>query len=98
MNMRTLKASHGDPPRDVGTLWTMQRSGHFVRCALLAGPVDWELQVVVDGEPLLAERCPRGPEAFRLGERWRHRMIDQGWQQIVPSRRRGEGGTSTPVT
>jgi hypothetical protein len=85
MKLRTPKTFHGDAPRDVGTLWMMRRSDHVVRCALLAWPVDWELRVVVDGLTLLSERCPRGAEAFQLGERWRGRMIDQGWQQIVPA-------------
>lgn len=95
MNLRTPKAPHGDAPRDVGTLWMMRRSGHLVRCALLAWPIDWELRVVVDGAILLSERCPRGAEAFSLGERWRGRMLDQGWQQIVP---RGRGGAAVSVT
>jgi hypothetical protein len=98
MKVRTSKASHADAPRDVGTLWMMRRSGHLVRCALLAWPVDWELRVVVDGEILLAERCPRGAEAFRLGERWRDRMLDQGWQLIVPGGRRGRTSAAASVT
>ena len=98
MTLRTSKAFHGDAPRDVGTLWIMRRSGHLVRCALLAWPVDWELRVIVDGDTLLSERCPRGAETFRLGERWRQRMIDQGWQQIMPNVSRRLGGPASSVT
>jgi hypothetical protein len=98
MKVRTSKASHGNAPRDVGTLWMMRRSGHLVRCALLAWPVEWELRVVVDGEILLAERCPRGAEAFRLSERWRDRMLEQGWQQVVPGAPRGRPSASASVT
>lgn len=98
MKLRIPKALPGDAPRDVGTLWMMRRSGHLVRCALLAWTVDWELRVVVDGETLLSERCPRGAEAFSLAERWRGRMLDQGWQQIVPNLRPGATGSAPHVT
>jgi hypothetical protein len=50
----------------------------------MAWPADWELRVLVDGQVLLAERCPRGAEAFALADDWRSRMLDQGWLQIVP--------------
>jgi hypothetical protein len=50
----------------------------------MAWPADWELRVLVDGQVLLAERCPRGAEAFALADKWRGRMLDQGWLQIVP--------------
>ena len=69
---------------DVGTLWTMQRQGRTSRCALMAWPRAWELRVVVGDETLLSERCDRAGEAFMLAERWKHRMLDQGWRQVVP--------------
>jgi hypothetical protein len=50
----------------------------------MAWPGDWELRVLVDGEILLAERCPRGAEAFGVAELWMGRMLDQGWRQVVP--------------
>ena len=62
----------------------MRRLGCVARCALMAWPADWELRVLVDGEILLAERCPRGAEAFALADEWRCRMLNQGWLQIVP--------------
>jgi len=90
MNLRTqatsYDASRGNSPKDVGTLWTMRRSGHCVRCALLARSDEWELRVLVDGETLLAERRPRGAEAFRLGELWKDRMLEQGWEPVIPTR------------
>lgn len=70
---------------DVGTLWSMRRECLAARCALIAWPGDWELRILVDGEILLSERCPRGDEAFALAERWRGRMIRQGWEQLVPN-------------
>jgi len=57
----------------------------MARCALMAWPTDWELRVLVDGDILLSERCPRGAEAFALADEWRYRMLDQGWLQIVPA-------------
>jgi hypothetical protein len=71
-------------PNDVGTLWTMRRLDYHARCALIAWPSDWELRIVVEGETLLSERCPRGAEAFRLAEQWRGRMVQQGWRQVTP--------------
>ena len=84
MNARQAREAFRDTPNDVGTLWTMRRLGCLARCALMAWPADWELRVLVDGEILLAERCPRGAEAFALADEWRSRMLDQGWLQIVP--------------
>lgn len=71
-------------PNDVGTLWTMKRDELTARCALLAWPDNWELRVIVDGRTMLAERCQCSEEAFSLAERWRLRLTDQSWQQIIP--------------
>ena len=77
-------------PLDVGTLWTMTRLGHSARCVVMAWPGEWELRVLVDGEELLSERRPRGDEAFTLCEQLKVRMLDAGWQQVVPNpRQRG---------
>jgi hypothetical protein len=62
----------------------MRRPDHAARCALLAIADGWELRVLVDGESLLSEQCTRVDEAFELAERWKRRMLDQGWQQVVP--------------
>jgi hypothetical protein len=56
-------------------------------CALIAWPGVWEIRVLVDGEPILAERCARTDELFRLAERWRHSMLSDHWQQLVPRSR-----------
>jgi hypothetical protein len=85
VNIRTASRSCQDAPNDVGTLWTMRRLGHSARCALIAFSGDWELRVLVDGEILLAERCPRGAEAFAVAELWKRRMLQQGWHQVVPN-------------
>ena len=85
MNTRQSRPTEGDAPTDVGTPWTMRRLGCMARCALMAWPTDWELRVLVDGDILLSERCPRGAEAFALADEWRCRMLDQGWLQIVPA-------------
>ena len=69
---------------DVGTLWTMRRQEHSARCALLACKGDWELRVIIGGDVVLAERCGRGAEAFRLAEAWKERMAKKGWRQVVP--------------
>jgi hypothetical protein len=70
---------------DIGTLWTLRRSGHSARCALMAIAGKWEPRVIVDGTIILAERCPRGAEVFALIERWKRRMLDDGWRQVVPT-------------
>ena len=83
MTNRALhRADH--EPNDVGTLWTMKRQELRARCALLAWPDTWELRVIVDGGTILAQRCQDSEEAFSLAERWRLRLTDQGWQQIIP--------------
>jgi len=85
---------------DVGTLWLMRRSGHHARCALIALSEDWELRVLVGGEILLAQRCRRGAATFDLAEVWRRRMLDDGWNQVIPhsarrSARERRSGTRT---
>jgi hypothetical protein len=95
-NRMTTRARQ-ETPNDVGTLWTMRRQGLAARCALIAWPGDWELRVLVDGEILLTERCPRGNEAFALAERWRGRMLKQGWEQLVPSSTRPSRGDRQPA-
>jgi hypothetical protein len=62
----------------------MRRRERSARCALMSRPGRLELRVVVDGETLLVDRCARAEEAFTLAERWKHRMIEKGWQQVVP--------------
>ena len=84
MNSRQAREAYREVPDDVGTLWSMRRLGCVARCALMAWPAEWELRVLVDGEILLAEHCPRGAEAFALADEWRRRMLGQGWLQIVP--------------
>jgi hypothetical protein len=86
MTTRLSRPSEQDTPDDIGTFWTMRRLDHQARCALLARPGDWEVRVLVDGEILLAERCPRGAEAFGLAELWMARMLDKGWRPVVPGR------------
>ena len=73
-----------DMPNDVGTLWSMYRSDHSARCALMERLGNWELRIIIDGEMLLSERCPRGNSAFALAEQWKRRMLDDGWHLIVP--------------
>lgn len=72
-------------PYDAGTLWTMRHFNQRARCALLAWPTEWELRVIVDGQPLLSQRCSGGGEAFELAETWRQRMVEHQWTQIVPA-------------
>lgn len=84
MASRDSRTRHHEQPKDVGTLWTMQRFDASARCALMAWNRSWELRVLVDGTPLLVERCASSSEAFGVAERWRERLVDDGWEQIVP--------------
>jgi len=104
VNTRVSRTAQRPAVNDVGTLWSMRRHDCQARCALIAWPSDWELRILVDGEILLAERCPRGAEAFAIAERWRNRMLGRGWQQVTPrsprqrAREQGETGeTSTSL-
>ena len=84
MRTRRTIPSHQDAGNDVGTLWTMKRLDSRARCALIAWRDHWELQVLIDNEVLLTERCERADDAFTVANRWRQRMLANGWQQIVP--------------
>jgi hypothetical protein len=61
-------------------LWTLTRGESTARCTLLALAEGLELQVVMDGALLRAERCDRHEQSFALAERWRERMMDRGWK------------------
>jgi hypothetical protein len=78
-------SSRRDGAEDVGTLWTMHRLEHRARCALIARRNGWEVRVLIGRDLLLEERCDRADQAFSLGERWRVRMLENGWQQVVPA-------------
>jgi hypothetical protein len=74
-----------DSRANIGTMWTMRQSAHVARCVLFAAVGDWELCVVVDGVKQLAQRCARGTQAFALADGWKQRMLDEGWQQVMPT-------------
>ena len=86
MANRPSRAPHHDMSWDVGTLWTMRRDDHTARCALFARRDDWEVRVLVDGEPTLSERCRRSEQAFAVAEKWKGRLAALSWQQIIPTR------------
>ena len=65
--------------RDIGTPWMLKRGESTARCVLLALADGLELQVLMDGDLLRAERCERYEQAFALADRWRTRMMDRGW-------------------
>jgi hypothetical protein len=88
MGHRT-QVSKRPAPKDAGTLWSMRRGGLAARCALLAWSTRWELRVLVDGAALLSERCDGPEKAFQLAERWKRRLSERHWQQILPPRSRG---------
>ena len=62
----------------------MYRPGHRARCALIARSGEWELRVLVDGVLTLTERCERAADSFALADAWKHRMLEDGWRQVVP--------------
>lgn len=79
-----LAATAPEDRNDVGTLWTVTRSGHRARCALISRRQDWEIRVLVDGVPLLTKRCVRGAETFALAEALKQRMVADGWRHVAP--------------
>ena len=80
--VRSSLSQRQSMPRDIGTLWTLNRGESAARCVLLATPPGLELRVVMDGSILRTERCSRHDEAFELAERWRNRMMDRGWTRL----------------
>jgi hypothetical protein len=40
----------------------------------------------MDGHVILADRCRRGPQAFEVADRWKARMSEDGWHQVLPQR------------
>jgi len=97
MSTRQSSSSPRDGAEDVGTLWTMHRLEHSARCALIARRSGWEVRVVIGRDLLLEERCARADQAFTVGERWRLRMLQDGWQQVVPARDRGTASPADPI-
>lgn len=86
MNAPGYRSARDHDPHDVGTLWTMRRSGHSARCALITRRGRWELRVLIDRDLLLADRCDGPADAFSVAERWKEQMLLDGWLQVVPSR------------
>lgn len=86
MGNRIPRGARQNVSWDVGTLWTMRRDHHTARCALFALADDWELRVLVDGEPTLTQRCDRSDHAFAVAEQWKGRLEAQSWRQIIPAR------------
>ena len=82
--VRQSRSGH-DRAEDVGTLWSMRRREYSARCALMARRTGWEVRVLVGADVLLEERCNRADEAFTIGERWRVRLVRDGWIQVVPA-------------
>ena len=85
MNTAGHRSPRNHDPHDVGTLWTMRRSGHSARCALITRRGRWELRVLIDRDLLLEERCDGAADAFSVAERWKAQMLLDGWLQVVPS-------------
>lgn len=78
------KTTLDEPGSDVGTMWTMRRNGRTARCALLSRAHEWELRVLVDGEPLVSKRCLQAKHALDVAEEWKRRMAEKGWSQVKP--------------
>jgi hypothetical protein len=79
---------------EIGTLWTLHRDESTARCELRVFERTWDLHVVVDGIPLLSQRCAGLHDVFGLAEVWRERMAKRGWKDPTttvrprPDRRR----------
>ena len=84
--MMTRNQTDKAQPHDVGTLWMMRRGDHTARCALLEILGEWCVRVVVDSHVILTDRCRRGPQAFEVADRWKARMSEDGWHQVLPQR------------
>ena len=56
----------------------------MIEGALIARRGGWEVRVLIGRDLLLEERCARADDAFSVGERWRLRMLQDGWRQVVP--------------
>ena len=96
MRSQSPRPVRPDAPNDVGTLWTMQRLGCSARCAFMTWSRGWEVRVLVDNRVLLTEHCDRAEDAFATAERWKKRMGDQGWRQVVPGAARGVSDAPRP--
>ena len=94
MGNRPSRKHRQEAPEDVGTLWTWSGSlgKHGARC--WPRPDSWELRVIVAGATLLSEHCARTEGAFSLAERWKERMLLDGWRQVGSIRLSGSGYTS----
>ena len=92
--MKPRKPTDKTQPHDVGTLWMMRRGDYTARCALLESLGEWRVRVVVDGHVILTDRCRRGPQAFEVADRWKARMAEDGWHQVLPQRPAPEANSS----
>jgi hypothetical protein len=80
------QARHADNQSyDTGTLWLMRRHHRVARCALLALHGEWEVRVLVDGQPVLTNRCEQTTDVFALADEWKGRMANRGWALVTPT-------------
>ena len=66
-----------------------RRGGQQLAARCSHRPRDSELRVVINGETCLTRRCLDAQEAFALAERWKRKLIAQGWRQLVLGQPRG---------
>ena len=73
-----------DTPYDAGTLWTLRRHDRVARCTLIAHRKEWEVCVIVDGQPILSKRCALTTDVFASAEEWKGRLTAKGWTGLRP--------------
>jgi hypothetical protein len=91
MDILRPRTKSGQTERSIGTLWTLRRGESTARCTLLVSEDGLQVRVSMDDAPLRSERCDTHQHSFELADRWRSRMMERGWSQVVPQ------GWSGPV-
>lgn len=67
-------------PRGLGDVWTLQRRGVTLRCALATHSLGWELRVTVGEDFARSQVCKSEPEVFDTIDAWQAEARVKGWE------------------
>jgi hypothetical protein len=67
-----------------GTLWTLRHSAGRARCELTWRPDGWQLQFLIDDDPLQGESWHNPEDILTVAELWRERLLAMGWRRTTP--------------
>ena len=66
-------------PQQLGSMWTVNRDGLEMRCAIATHRVGWELRLYSGKNFLRSQVCKSEEEVFRVSDAWNLEARSKGW-------------------